>query len=78
MLWPKQSHWMWIESKNNGGAPALRCFCPECLDDCSVSEVDSIEIPYRKRTATKVARKSIELTKNFHVDRFGGGEACGE
>ena len=69
---------MRVKSKNNGGATAPRCFCLECLDDGSVSEVDSIEISDRQRTATKVARKSIELTKNFHVDRFGGGEACGE
>ena len=69
---------MLVESKNNGGASALHCFCLECLNDGSVSEVDSIEIPDRQRAATKVVRKSIELTKNFHVDRFGGGEACGE
>ena len=64
---------MRVKSKNNGRAPALRCFCPKCSENGSVSEVDSIEVSDRQRTATQMIRKSIELTKNFHVDRFGRG-----
>ena len=74
LLGPEQSNRMRIKSEHNGRPSTLRGLRLERLNDGSVPEMHSIEVPDRERTATKMVRECIDLTKNFHVDRFGRGE----